>query len=367
MSMPSHGAEALDAPNGIALDQMTLGPGEKTILVEDVNGDGRNDVIVAEEASGRIAVLLNDGGGLGDPAYFPAGDNPSWLAALDVDDNGTMDLAVANHEVPSITVLTGDGTGRFVPAPRSPFAIATAPHSHMIAAADMDGDGRSDLIVDSRDRLGLYILRGQAGGSFYAPGTGIDVDGAPYLGFAAGDIDGDGRPDLVTPNRNSISVMLNRSSDDLAFDRAAPIPLTSPFAVALGDMNGDGLTDLIAASERQDPGVAVFFGDGSGQFVQQTAFSLASGAKTIATGDANGDGLTDAVVTSWSSGLLLIMGGTETVMDDQPITAVHLPLQGISAPWGAGFGDLDGDGRDEILVPDASGERMTIYSAISIE
>lgn len=350
-------AEEVKSSAGIALIKtLSLGAGEKAFMARDINGDSRTDLIVAEESENRIAVLLNDAqGGFNQASHNFAGSNPTSLTLLDFDRDGDLDVAVANHEIPSIFLLEGNGIGGFTEAKHSPVEIITEPHSHMIDAGDFNNDGFEDLIVDSRDQLGVYILSGQPDGTFTTPGTGISVGGTPYLGFALGDINNDGSVDIVTPNGSDVSILLNRSESKIAFDRVSSVPVQTPFAVALGDINGDGLIDLVVGSERATSGVTVLFGDGQGNFTQPMSFPIAGGAKTIATGDVNADGLLDVVVTSWNADIRLLLGGSA-------LTWQKLPIGEIINPWSAVFGDFDSDGRDEIVVGDASSGRANVYS-----
>lgn len=353
---------AEESESRITVQSMTLGDGEKAFAVSDFNGDGYTDLVVAEEDNNTIEVLLNNGAGVLEArSDFPAGDNPTWLTALDFDRDGNNDLAIANHETASITLLRGNGDGSFEADEQSPLTIETAPHSHMIGTADFDSDGRSDLIVDSRDKRGVFVLRSTAGGEFRTSGRDIDVGGAPYLGFAIGDANNDGKPDIVTPNQNDISVLLNETSDALDFERARSIPFPSPFAVAVGDVTGDGHADVIAAGLGAQPGVTVFNGDGEGEFGRSRSFPMNEGAKTMAMGDVNGDGLVDVAITSWTSQVFLITGGTEDLI------AVELPINGLQNPWGVTFADFDQNGRDEVVVGDATSARVNIYSLNILE
>jgi len=348
--------------NTIGVTSIELSDGEKSFAADDFNNDGYIDLIVTEESSSRIIIFLNDGAGALERAGdYPAGSNPTWLTTLDIDGDGQKDLAIANHEATSITLLKGDGAGAFEPTNQSPLPIETEPHSHMIASADFNADGFPDIIVDSRDRLGIFILHGEEGGRFNTPGKGVDVNGAPYLGFAIGDINQDEMIDIVTPNRNDISVLLNRSVGELVFEKFTAVPFRSPFAVALADVTGDGYIDLIAASVEEGPGVTIFSGDGKGHFKTLKSFPIAAGAKTIAIGDINGDGISDAVVTSWNSDALLLIGGT------QYLSAVQLHTNGLQNPWGVVFGDFNGDGRDEVVIGDAAGRQANIYSTETVK
>ena len=100
-----------------------VGSAPGSVLVEDLNGDGRLDLVVANEKSNDVSVLLDDGKGGFSPSRgspFRAGRNPNDLASGDFDGDGRVDLAIANHETQHVTVLLGDGRGAFAPAPSSP-------------------------------------------------------------------------------------------------------------------------------------------------------------------------------------------------------------------------------------------------------
>lgn len=334
--------------------QLDLATGEKALLAADFNGDGRVDLAVAEEARGRVAILLNsDAGAFAPPRYAEAGANPTALAAVDFNGDGALDLAVANHERLEITLLEGDGAGGFAASSFSPLPIETQPHSHMIAAADMTGDGRADLIVDSRDRYGLYVLAGREGGGFDAPGQPIDVGGAPYRGFAIGDLNGDGVADLAAPNANAVAVLFNDGGEEL-LAVAAALPFDRPFAVAIADFDGDGAADVAAAGEDRSAGVRIFRNSETG-FEVVASFPLIGGAKQLEAGDVDGDGAADLLATSWGGEALVVLGG------ESP-RATSLPLTGLRAPWGGAFGDFDGDGRDEIAVADGETGRVNIFA-----
>ncbi len=303
--------------------------------------------------------MLGDGeGGLSNPRSFSAGENPTSLDGADINSDGHLDLVIANHESPYLTLLLGDGSGGFAAANNSPLRLAVAPHPHMVKAKDLDQDGHIDLIVDSRDEFGVFVLKGLGQGAFDAPGIGISVEGAPYLGFAIGDLNGDKRPDLVTPNARDISIMLNENSSSLTFHRRSQsIDFASPFAAGLADMNGDGHLDLIAASNQGGSSVGVFLGDGPGQFSNDVdaAFRATQGAKRIAIGDINGDGLSDAVISNWNSGVRIIYG------DESEFASTVLSLGELETPWSAAIGDLNGDGRDDIIVTDGVSSVANLY------
>lgn len=179
------------------------------VLAAELTGDGRPDLAVAGE--GRVLVLAGDGeGGFRRAGEYEAGENPTGLAAFDLDGDGDVDLAAANHETDYLTLLLNDGEGAFEPAPASPVRIEVDPHPHTVAAADLDGDGRTDLLVDHRSAGGLLPLYGTREGAF-EPGEVVGLGGDPYRDVVVADLDGDGVLDLATPNERTVGVRLGRA------------------------------------------------------------------------------------------------------------------------------------------------------------
>lgn len=357
----STGCQANEGDNivdNIRVSSISLSEGEKSFTIGDFNNDNRTDLVVSEEEKNRVVVLLNDSdGGLKRTTDFPAGSMPTSIQSLDFNRDGKSDIVIANHEAEFITLLQGQGDGTFQKAAQYQIAIETEPHSHMIDVADFNSDGFADIIVDSRDRLGAFILLGQEDGNFIENGEGIDVGGSPYLGVAVGEINNDGKPDIVTPNNQShIAILLNSGGPGLGFSKAKSLQQPSVFSVAMGDINGDGNADLVAANQNAAHSVTLFIGDGKGDFTKLKSLSMAAGAKQIAVGDMNGDGMQDAVVTSWNSDALLIIGRSGNP------AGVKLKTAGLNNPWSVIFADFDGDGVDEIIVGDANGPGVNIYS-----
>lgn len=333
------------------------GAGAAAVVAGDLDEDGHSDLVIANQADGDLSILRGDGrGGLNDLGRVAAGDNPVDLALADLNRDGHLDIVVANHDTHYLTLLWGTGTGTFRPAPDSPLRVAVEPHPHAVRAVDMDEDGQVDLIVDDRAARGLLILRGSGGGAFASPGTVVPVGGDPYRGMALGDINGDGRIDLVTPNPRTVGVLLGEDPRRLAFRLQPSVPAAAPFAVALADLDGDGSLDLIVASDEHSPLVQVFAGDGRGGFQASLAppVRFAPGGKKIAAGDFNGDGVQDAAVTCFeSSDVLLLLGGPP------PFRTTR--LRGGRNPWGLTSVDLNEDGRDDLVVVDYARPEATVF------
>lgn len=329
--------------------------GEVALAAVDANRDGMTDVVVASQSDGEAVVLLADGSGrLTQGGGVAAGENPTHVATADLDGDGVMDLIVANHETSYVTLLRGDGEGLFAEFENSPLDVAADPHPHVALAVDMNGDQTLDLLVDQRNRNGVAVLSGRSDGTFAVPGNLIDVGGDPYLGFAVADLNGDGLMDVVTPNPDRVAVTLGSNSAEGGFVPATPVRVPSPFRIALADFNADGVPDLITTSEAAPDAVRVFWGDGNGKFheASPSGFRLASGGKDLAVGDLNGDGFADALVSSWGGEGLAVLGGKEP-------RSIPLPFAG--SPWGLLLVDLNGDGRDDLVVADGVAPTLTTW------
>lgn len=322
--------------------------GPTDVALADLNGDGHTDAVVA---AARLHVLLGDGtGALREAGTVDGGPNPAGISVGDANGDGIPDLAVANHDTEHVTVLLGDGAGGFRPAPGSPLSGMVDPHPHATLLADLDDDGRADLLVDHRSGHGVVVLRGVGDGAFEQPGTLIPVGGDPYRGMVLADVNGDGRLDLLTPNERAVGVRLAAAWDAFAFEEAPSVPAPGPFAIGVADLTGDGSLDLVVASEN-DGFVRLFPGDGAGGFGAATdSVAIArSQGQAVATGDVNGDGVDDAVVTSYTSPTVVLMLGGTTIR--------RATLEATDNPWGLDVADLNGDGiADPVIADEGAGE-----------
>lgn len=343
---------------GAAFDVRSLEGGEgATLGAGDFDRDGHLD-LVASRGDGLV-VLRGDGTGRLEPAAeLDAGPHAAEIAVADVDGDGFDDVIAANHETRHLTLLSGDGAGGFAPPRR--IEIDVEPHVHVVVARDVDGDGVVDLVVDHRDGEGLLVLRGLGGGRF-ADGVLFAGGGDPYRGMAAGELNGDGQIDFVTPNPREVGVLLSAGGDSYELRRAEPVPTArGPFAVALADLDADGRLDLVAASGEGSDLVQLYRGDGAGGFDEMDGSprSATSGPKRIVTGDFDGDGASDAAVSGWDSALVLVLfGGSGEIRAGTASTT----SDGTGNAWGLLSADLNEDGRDDLIVADGDGPRLTLF------
>ena len=194
------------------------------------------------------------------------------------------------------------------------------------------------------------------GDAEFGPPILVDVDGDPYLGLGLGDLNSDGRLDMVSPNPGEVAVLLNSSGDGISFEPTSPVPATTPFAIGLGDFDGDGLLDLITGSGENSAVVELFAGDGSGGFeaFAHSPIQFAAGAKNLIVGDFNADGFADAIVVSYQSpDALVILGGPEGIQTGT--------LPGEAHPWGLAAADFNADGFDDLVIADDTTGRAYLY------
>lgn len=268
----------------------------------DLNGDGRPDFIVLSGETDALLVLLGQPGpklATAPPVEIAAGKSASDFALGDLNQDGKLDLAVSHHDTDEVWLFFGDGRGGF----RSPEKIqvpVSKPHCHALEAADLNGDGHLDLVFTEADANSVWLLLGDGRGKFApAPGTPIPTDRHPYVVRVA-DFNRDGHPDLATPNwfGKSLDVLLG---DGTGRFRAAPAGrvrgLQQPSALAAGDLSGDGFPDLVVGNNGAH-GLQIFVGDGKGGFRKGAELDPAAPCFGPVLADLNGDGKLDVLATS---------------------------------------------------------------------
>ena len=333
----------------------------------DVDGDGQLDVVVGAEG---VDILLGDGaGGLvrapGSPYTGPT--IAEDFAFGDFDEDGRGDIVVAEHdEGPRLFVLRGTADGGFELAAGSPFVVDATPHVHTVAAGDIDGDGHLDIVTDSWPENRLVLVHGRGDGSFEAPGRQIPVPPAPINNLRGGDLNGDGTLDIVTPahDREAVTVLLGDGVGGFAQAPGSPYPSFGGFStVSLADLDRDGDLDVAevhrsdASTQYKQDALSLLLNDGTGRLAHAPGSpltSLSGRANALGVGDATGDGWPDVVTLSESTRVLTLFAGGPSGWRNL----------GSNTPGGqprdVELGDLDGDGRAEVIVTDADGGRLLI-------
>ena len=365
--VPSSGVTSTAATTDLRLPTGTA-PG--SVEVADFNGDGKFDVVVANEQSNDVSILLGDGKGRFAPAKgspFAAGHLPNDIAIGDFNRDTKLDLAIANHEEKHLTILLGDGNGGFAPAPNSPLAVEVKPHVHGVATGDFNGDGNPDLVTDSWANDQVLVLFGDGKANFRTPGTFVNVGKRPYQRLRVADVNGDGAADILTTNGegNNVTVLLSDGSG--GFKQSAGSPFASgdaPFNFAVGDVNGDGKIDLAVvdspssmAEGRGKDGLTVMLGNGSGGFTMLAGSPFATGKipNRVAIGDVDGDGVNDIAVSNPEGNNITLF-----LMSSKGAVASSSTIAVSGKPKGLAIRDLNGDGTGDLVITNNGDNTVTV-------
>jgi len=236
------------------------------VCIADLDGDGRPDLTTAAGdgfyicfATSRPAPKLGRADvrgisvqfGLGHGTFggrtdIPFGRFPNSISAADFDDDGNLDLAIADPLAQRVTLLPGMGNGTFGP----PVDVLVGIPANTVLAHDVNGDGKQDLIVAHKAPCdltgGVTVFKGNGDGTF-ALGTAYTTPGGSYW-VALGDLDGDGNSDLATANGTSTVSILFGASDGSFHSRVDFGTGLYPSSVGIGDLDGDGRPDLVVGS-----------------------------------------------------------------------------------------------------------------------
>jgi hypothetical protein len=282
----------------------SVGPSNSVIAgihVADVNGDGKQDLIIngRRGTTGVLATMLGNGDG-----SFQApietdftGVTSASVVVADFNHDGILDIALVSSGYAKVMLGNGDGTFH---AGTPTFFSAYAGRDG-IAAADFNGDGNLDLIITAYDPFSttgysfVGYLQGVGDGTFadIVPVSGSAANFAGSITAAIGDFNGDGKLDIATAIQTTGAtiqglIYISIGNGDGTFTQGTSVPnvssVTTPLLV--GDFNADGVLDLAT-------GGYFYFGSGSGSFPNSNG---SSGAPTfVYAGDANNDGLLDVI------------------------------------------------------------------------
>jgi hypothetical protein len=335
--------------------------GVSSVLVRDLAGTGRLDLVTANPGANTVSVLRGNGDGTFAPAAsYPVGGRfPLTVDAGRVRPGGPLDLVTANQGSDSVSVLPGAGDGTF--GPPSQYVAGSRPVA--AAAADFAGRGTDDIAT--ANDLGISaistvrVLFNQGDGTFPPPITQVQV-GQGNVSLATGDFRGTGVQDLVTTNFSSDTVSVFLGNGDGTFGAPHTFPAgPRPSRVVVGDFNGDGRLDLavVDAPFTGTSGVSILLGNGDGTFQAPRLFPTGGVPVSIAAGHFHDPNILDLVVTgftfqqNWANVFLGNGDGTFQAPVSYPVG---------KTPLSVAVGDLRGNGITDLVVANADGDTVSV-------
>jgi hypothetical protein len=339
------------------------------ILIGDMNNDRKLDLVVGSSKARSITVLEGKGNGEfgATLSNTTLADAPGEIALGDLNADGKLDVAVTSHDSYAVVLLTGDAKGGLSVAPTSPIVMRTGkhPHTHGLALADINGDNKLDLITCNSTDNDISLALGDGRGNFTRVPQSFPVGPSPYP-FAVGDVNNDGRPDIVAtatatgpsrreqlPLSRALTLLLSDGKGGLT-PHQLPLRTGEPWFAAIAELNGDGKPDIVATHHDQSA-MTVMIGDGRGGFTEANGSPFDFGVSLfhLIIADVDRDRTMDIVATSGDSIRVLLGDGRGAFKQ-----AASIPV-GRGA-WRLAASDLNADGAIDIVTSNLESNSLSV-------
>jgi trimeric autotransporter adhesin len=340
------------------------------LAMADIDDDGKSDLAVANYPGQSISIFRNKGASTGvdfeNKIDFSTFTDPTSISIGDVDGDGKMDVVVSDF-YGLVSVFRNISTpGNVSFDERVDFELESRPQS--VSLGDLDGDGKLDVVVTSGFTFSVFVLRNTSAGVGaidFSEKMEFPSGANPYT-TSLGDLNGDEKLDMVVLNNsdNTVSIFENNSTRPgmINFNKKKDFSvINDPRSILLGDLNHDGYNDLIVYSVGSFVSVFTntFSKTDSISFSDKADFYAGSLTKKVALGNVDGDGKADLVITTIENTVSVLAN----ISPDNGNVAFS-PAVGFdtgSAPLAVAIGDLDGDGKSEIIVNNYSGRSVSVF------
>jgi hypothetical protein len=337
------------------------------VALGDVNGDGRPDIVSAIFFSATAGVLLGQAGGFLPVTTYPVNAGNAYAVAVsDLNGDNRLDIVTANYGGDNVSVLSGQ-TGGFAPFTMYSTGAGSLPVS--VALGDVNGDGRVDIVTANNNTdpsnnttSTVGVILGLAAGGFAPSSNYFTGTSSRPQGVALGDVNRDGRLDIITANlsTSNVGVLLGVAGGFAPVSNYFIGTNTSPVSVALGDLNNDGRLDIVTANGSGD-NVGVLLGSNGGGFATASVYPSGTGSRPygIALGDVNGDGRLDIVTGNAGTNTVGVLLGVAGGGFATASTAYSVGAG--STPQGVALGDVNSDGRLDIVSANYGSSTIGVF------
>jgi hypothetical protein len=342
-----------------------------SVMISDLDLDGKNDILVANFGKNSISVFRNSNIKEGEFSFdskfeIETGVQPYHIETEDLDGDGKLDLVVANRGNNTVSAFLNTTTQIGIITFAASVDKKTGVLPRSVSIGDLDGDGKADLAVANAGDGTVSLYRNTSSGvgniSFEDK---IDLSGSSPYFVSIEDLDHDGMADLTIANSsltdNSVSIIKNTGN----FNFDTQLDYTTglkPWSVSVGDFDGDNNIDL-AVANLSNSSVSVFRNEnvspGIIKFSEKIDFTVGQDPHSIVIGDLNNDGLPDMAVTNAASNSISVLRNTSKEAGNITFS-IHEIYETGSQPFSVSGGDLNEDGKPELAVVNLQSYTLSI-------
>ena len=352
------------------------------VAIGDIDGDGKPDVVVANSGSSTISLYRNTSasgtitsGSFAAAVNFSTGSSPEGVAIGDIDGDGKLDIVVTNSGSATVSVFRNTATSGIINlsslAGKVDFTSGNGPES--VAIGDIDGDGKPEIITaNSASPGGVSVLQNNSTSGSISFSAKVDFATSTISPVVAiGDLDGDGRPDVVATNfaASSVSVLRNTGASGTITSTSLATKVdfttgTNPAGLALADVDGDGNVDIVVANFGSGS-VGVFRNTASGvittgSFAGMVSFGALSQPFSVSVGDIDGDGKPDLAVGYIGSQISIYRNTSFPGFITVSSLATDVDFGAGGNPRQVTVGDLDLDGLADVVSTNQSSGTFSV-------
>jgi hypothetical protein len=332
----------------------TTGANPQSLAVGDIDGDGKTDLVTANLDANTISVFRGIGNGAFSPKVdYPTGSGPRSVAMWEITGDSYPDLVVANFNDNTVSVFKNNGNGTF--GAKTDYSTGAGSNPYFVRVREL-GTGGADIVTANYGNNKISVFMNTGGGNF---GAKTDYTaGTNPVAVTFEDVDRDGDADVAIANFGSsnVSIFKNNGSGILTLNATYATGI-SPSNIAFGKLTGDTYQDMLVTNFSSDSNsISVFWGDASGNFSAGGTYPTGQNPASMDVGDLNGDGFTDVAVANlgYTSYSILTANGTGGLNPrvDYPTSA---------KPRSIALKDLTGDGQLDLVMASTPSNLVSVF------